>query len=610
MPWSLRNNKGESLNPLTYSNGKTQEDVVNEVLAAIKKGHKVIFIKGQCGSGKSALALNIAKELGRASIVVPVKYLQKQYEEDYTNKLYLLKDNKEKLNIKIITGRNNHQCLYNVNCNADDRLLPCDIEIKQENFELIKAYIKNNPHVNQNDFETIDDVKRFSVAAACPYWSPIVPKEFVGESYKMPDSEAYEYEGLKGRRFFYFKRKPGCAYYDQFKSYLDADVIIFNSKKYEFETMVNRKPNTDVEIIDECDEFLDSMGNERRINLTSLQYRLRELETECKDFNMKNLLGEGRDLVEGIIHAKWLGEMIDDGEILKLKDTHIIDLVQYFLDSEDLLEYDDLEQYYEAAKSFEGLFDSTYVGFVRTKKNNVILKIVNINLEKKLHEMLEKNKTFVMMSGTIHSRKVLQEIFGIKDFVIVEAETENLGNIRKIVTKKERNFRYKEFAEGTVTREEYLRALDVCVQAAELPALVHINSFLDLPTEEEKETFGLSVISREKLQEQQEKYKHGELLQWFKEGKLKILYSTKCNRGVDFPGEMCNSIIFTKYPYPSMNSIFWKMLRQTKPEEFTDFYFDKANREFLQRIYRGLRSKHDKINILSPDIKVLKNLAK
>ena len=74
MLWSLHNQKNEFLPPLAYSNGKTQEDIVNEVLAAIKKGHKVIFIKGQCGSGKSALALNIAKELGRASIVVPVKY--------------------------------------------------------------------------------------------------------------------------------------------------------------------------------------------------------------------------------------------------------------------------------------------------------------------------------------------------------------------------------------------------------------------------------------------------------------------------------------------------------------------------------------------------------
>ncbi len=609
MAWSLYTQKGELLPPLTYSNGKTQEDVVNEVLQTIKNGHKVIFIKGQCGSGKSALALNIAKELGRASVVVPVKYLQRQYEEDYTNKLYLLKNDKNKLKIKIITGRNNHKCLYNSNCMADDRFLPCDIEIRKENFDLIKAYIKNNPHVSLEDFETIDDVRRFSVAAACPFWSPIIPKEYFSDDYVVPDTEAHEYEGLKGRKFVYFKRKPGCTYYEQFQSYLDTDVIIFNSKKYEFETMVNRKPTTDVEIIDECDEFLDSLGNERRISLTSLLYRLRELESECKDFDMKSLLGEGRDLVEEMLEAKWLGEMIDNEEILKIQDTQAIDLLRYFIENEDLLEYDDLEQYYEIAKSFEDLFETTYVEFSKSRKHNIVLKIVNVNLEKKFQELLGKNKVFVMMSGTIHSRKVLQEIFGIKDFVVIEAETENLGTIRKVRTKLERNFRYREFEEGRVTREDYLRALDGCIQVAEPPILVQVNSFSDLPTEEEKTAHGLGTISREKLEEQQEKYKHGELLQWFKDGKLKILYSTKCNRGVDFPGNMCNSIVFTKYPYPSMDSIFWKILKRTKPEKFMDFYFDKANREFSQRIYRGLRSKHDTVNILSPDSKVLKSLA-
>ena len=36
-----------------------------------------------------------------------------------------------------------------------------------------------------------------------------------------------------------------------------------------------------------------------------------------------------------------------------------------------------------------------------------------------------------------------------------------------------------------------------------------------------------------------------------------------------------------------------------------EFYFDKAKREFIQRIYRGLRSHDDLVNLLSPDSKVL-----
>lgn len=48
---NLFDNLGEKLEPLKFSNGKTQEDVVEEVLEAIEKGNKLIFIRGVCGSG-------------------------------------------------------------------------------------------------------------------------------------------------------------------------------------------------------------------------------------------------------------------------------------------------------------------------------------------------------------------------------------------------------------------------------------------------------------------------------------------------------------------------------------------------------------------------------
>ncbi|MBI2109547.1 DEAD/DEAH box helicase family protein, partial [Candidatus Woesearchaeota archaeon] len=175
MMWSLYNQRGDFLEPLKFSNSKTQESIVSQVLEAIDKGHRVIFIKGNPGTGKSAIALNIAKEFDRASIVVPVKYLQKQYEEDYMNRLYLLKDGK-KLRISMITGRNNHQCLYQ-DGNADNMFLPCCIPIRKDNFELIKEQIEKNKNVDVNDFQSIEDVSRVAVGCACPYWSPIIKKE-------------------------------------------------------------------------------------------------------------------------------------------------------------------------------------------------------------------------------------------------------------------------------------------------------------------------------------------------------------------------------------------------------------------------------------------------
>jgi len=96
-----------------FSNGKTQEDIVRETIEAIKQGNKIIFIKGVCGTGKSAIALNLARQMGKTSIVVPIKSLQEQYTKDYTQKFHILdKDKQKKLKIASIVGRQNFKCRF------------------------------------------------------------------------------------------------------------------------------------------------------------------------------------------------------------------------------------------------------------------------------------------------------------------------------------------------------------------------------------------------------------------------------------------------------------------------------------------------------------------
>jgi Rad3-related DNA helicase len=134
---------------------------------------------------------------------------------------------------------------------------------------------------------------------------------------------------------------------------------------------------------------------------------------------------------------------------------------------------------------------------------------------------------------------------------------------------------------------------------------VNVTAFSDLPTEHELKIYGLDIMTQEKLNQIQKEDKVGKQVQDFKLGKQDILYSTKCNRGVDFPGEICNSIIITRYPYPNVSSLFWRILKKTKPEYYMELYMDKSKREFLQRIYRALRSNDDEVYLLSPDIRVL-----
>ena len=128
--WSLHESE-KDLKPLIFSNGKSQEDIVREVRQAADQGYKIIFIKGLCGTGKSAIALNLARNFGKTSIVVPIKSLQEQYINDYSDKKkYILKDSKfkiesypglenlnldkntgkEKLKICSIVGRQNFKC--------------------------------------------------------------------------------------------------------------------------------------------------------------------------------------------------------------------------------------------------------------------------------------------------------------------------------------------------------------------------------------------------------------------------------------------------------------------------------------------------------------------
>jgi len=209
------------------------------------------------------------------------------------------------------------------------------------------------------------------------------------------------------------------------------------------------------------------------------------------------------------------------------------------------------------------------------------------------------------MSGTIHSQQVLKDVFGLKKFKIIEAETKLPGTLKKHRTGQEFSCKYENFQKGFVTRKKYLLALQSCIQVAKKPCLVNVTAFSDLPTENELEEYSLDMMTQEKLKSSQKDDKTGKQVQEFKQGKHLILYSTKCNRGVDFPGEICNSIIITRYPYPNISSLFWRILKKTKPEYYMELYMDKAKREFLQRIYRALRSQNDEVYLLSPDIRVL-----
>jgi Rad3-related DNA helicase len=658
--WSLYEDEKE-LSPLVFSNGKSQADIVEEVKLAVKEGYKIIFIKGKCGSGKSAIALNLARIFGKTSIVVPIKSLQEQYTTDYTKNKYVLKNqfnlkeseaiktndslrqnekikSFESLKIASIVGRSNFKCKYlkenptdnffnNLIAEKDSSLLdlflpdtkkhknnddsscnnlyiPCKIEIKEKNIDLIQSYIKKNSSIKITDFETIHDVRRFSIAPVCPYWSPILPCDL--EFKKFKDLKKIDYQGLSNKRFIIYLRQSGCRYYEQYIAYSTADVIIFNTQKYLLETLLDRKPRTELEIIDECDEFLDSLANQEKINLNRLLSSLNSLYLKDKNLN------EIKDRLLGLINnIKILVENKNSSEVSHLLGTPIETLIKTIIQNKEFLqevETDEHSYLYHldnVSRTFADLINETFYSLEK-KDKDVYLNLITTNLEKRFLEILLKNKIIVMMSGTIHSESVLRSVFGVDRFKIIEGETKSQGELIKLKNGYELDCSYSNFKNLKVSRENYLKALSKCISYAKKPILVHVNSYLDLPTKEEKLNYSLNnLITQEELKQEQLDDPFQKRVEDFKLKKTEILFTTKCNRGIDFPGDLCNSIVITRFPYPDISNIFWKILKKNKPNHFMSFYMDKAKRELLQRVYRALRSKYDRVYLLSPDIRVM-----
>ncbi len=612
--WSLYtsdNGVETNLVPLKFTNNKTQEDVVKEVVD-LSKQHKVIFIHGTCGSGKSAIALNIARVLGKSSIVVPVKALQRQYEEDYITKKYLRRSDGKKMKIAMITGRENHDSIIRPGISCADPSLPENIKITEKNYGKILEYARQNPFIHNANALNLQGIRRATIAASNPYWSPILPVAF--ELKALTDARKRLYRGVDGNEYVFHHRKRGCSYYDQYLAYFDADVTIFNSAKYRAELSLGRKPVTKVDIIDEADEFLDEFFQQEELNLS------RVLASARGFYPDSNLAQKSLEKIRKLIELEEQNKRatgIREDDVFPASQTKIKELLQEFISGKDLeaeivmdeLSY--LNEALETAKTFEHSLDSLYLTYRKNDEGNILIKLVSTDISGKFKDLMNKSKNLVFMSGTLHSENIIKNIFGIEDFKIVQAEELNFGSTEIITTGKEFDCKYSNFSSNKKSRKDYLMALSECISKAKPPVLIHVNAFKDLPTEEEISQFSLQNLeSSESLKANQREDKEGLLVSNFKKGKTPHLFTTKCSRGIDFPGEMCNSIIFTKYPNPNVSDTFWKVLQKTHPDYYWEFYRDKAWRGFLQRIYRALRSPTDHVKVLSPDTRVLEQVRK
>lgn len=583
--WSLY--KGDNfLEPLSYSTGKDQKDLVEEILNEFRN-NRVVFLKGMVGTGKSAVALNLVKELGRGVFSVPTKPLQDQYINDYEKELKILKNEEKPLEIKFLKGRNNFHCPYSeeadedcscFQCKGDDarancQHLPCTVSIVDGELK-DHVILKESSKVTEQDLREEENLSRLKVGELCPYWSPLYNFELKRQGFS-----SEKYSSVHGVSYWNKRENDPCPFYRQFRSYLDSDVIVYNSKMYEIETLYSeRKPVVDVEIIDEADLFLDQLNMKTSIYKSTLE-KIRD--------SIDSPGTKEQRYIEEVFFI--FDEVIRENELNKF-DNRVNNFLKalYFLLERIEDEWADNKQLkiektlkFSDNISYMGLMDDLEkISLFIPKPSQVLSDFISNSSDK-----------ILLMSATPHAKGVLKNVFGLEEMGYVEGETRIKGDLRVKRPSKSVKLTSKRFNKNKV-KKDYYRALEECLEKSEKPCLLHIHAYRYLPEE---------IRKRAKKSQEQD-------IKEFKNGDRDILYSTKLKRGMDLRGDECRSVVIQKYPYPNLGDPYLQALKKRLGNEFWDYYEDMARRDLVQQIGRVLRSDDDWAEIWSPDKKVYNKL--
>jgi len=559
--WNLYR-EGSLVPPLIYSDGRTQEDVVQEILDMFKEGKRVVFLHGAVGTGKSAIALNLISHFKHGGIVVvPTKVLQKQYADDYCKRnRFKIRSGRGFLRIDEIKGRDNFRCLLK-KCSTSSRELPCTRKLSKRE-------------------------RRIDVAKHCPFFSPIVRARFkeAVENELDCEYESLDYTGCDGVKRSVLRRgKKICTYHRQFKAYAESDVIVMNSAMWLTETLgTGRKPLRDIEVIDECDLFLDSLTFEKSITqftFKKMRQEVYEYEKECrkKYFQLTSL----QEFAEAQKQIKKLYQRIADVEMdfekILLKGNY--SGVARECDVLFLEEFAELyrEVYGSGSETLEFLLQFSSVLYAVVENEKLTFFLPNMKLVMK--KLLDRSADHIlMMSATIQSEEVLQNFYGLENFGIVIGEPEFQGELRLMKCGCEEVINAKKWNDEEFKRR-YWSSVRRMIKLATSPTLVQIHAFKYLPPQ-----------IRESVR---------------KEKSVKVeetTYSTVMTRGVDLRDELCRSIVLLKCPFPDLNSPILQAIKNYVGESvFWQYYHDIMRRNLIQYVGRGLRHMNDWVEMWSPD---------
>lgn len=520
----LYDGNGEKLDPLSYSTGKNQLEVVEDVLEAFQSSD-IIFLNGVVGSGKSVIGIRAALEFGGGLVSVPTKVLQNQYQQDYEGKKYFLKENEERAIIRVLMGRNNFTCPY--------------LEEEHPEYDYKSCQNRSLPCTRP----LADNESRLEALKECPEWGFIFPSS---STLKKMDEHVDAYKSLLGRHSLLLKGE--CPYWNQFRSYLSADVNVLNSKKWEIEARIGRLPQREISVIDEADAWLDGLCS--RVSLTD--GKVGRLLNDLRRVGLTEEAGEvgelWEDYKEGYEDPLPLAESL--AEILEM--TAVGSNLYWGL--RRVLEFRE-----EIVPEEEEEKITYYIPDPRPVLQN-------------LREQV--GGKWLLMSATVQDEEVLNRIYGI-DPIFIEGETKFPGRlVRKRVGREERvnNRKWK----SQLFRKRYEEVRDTIFKKARRPGFVPVHATKYLPS------------SIKNLTEEDQREEDG------------LIFSTKMDRGADL--EEMESVIILKYPFPDLGDPLLKAMRKRMGEDkFWMYYHDMAEREFIQQVGRTLRSPEDEVEFWSPD---------
>lgn len=519
---------GSKLEPLSYSTGKDQTEVIGEILEAFESA-ETVFLKGVVGSGKSVIGIRTALEFGGGVVSVPTKVLSHQYRDDYEHDKHFLKGDGGRAEIKVLKGRGNFNCPY--------------LEQKHPEWEYTSCQSRSLPCTRP----LARGESRLEALRECPYWGFILP---TSAPLKTRDEHVGSYRGLVGKHSLLLKDEGECPYWNQFRSYLSADVDVLNSRKWEIEARIGRLPLSEITVIDEADAWLDGLNSKASITGGRIGRLLDEIRED----------GLGREAEE--VRGLWGDYRSGFLEPLPLAESLMEILEEIELGS---------NLYWQLKMVMD--FEKEVVAEAEEDKVTYYIPDPKPVLSRMRKWIGGK---WLMMSATVQDRGVLNRIYGI-DPIFVEGEAEFPGKLIQKKVGRELKVNNRRWRRPSFKRE-YRRVRDDILEEAKRPGFVpvHATKYVsdhlgDITEENWKEDNGLTL-------------------------------STKMDRGADLRD--MRSVIVLKYPFPDLSD---PLLRSTKKrlgeKKFWMYYRDISRREFIQQVGRTVRSPEDEVEFWSPDEK-------